>query len=135
MPSKKTSRKDFDLSEARLYLVLDRQVCGYDRLFEILEESAAFGVDVVQLRDKHGEARETLAFARAAVRSLKKRVPFIVNDRADIALLSGAAGVHVGQDDLSCREARSLLGPSAVIGVSCQTLAHAAKAQKDGADY
>ena len=63
------------------------------------------------------------------------RVPVIVNDRVDVALAAGAAGVHVGQDDLPAAAARRLLGPHPVLGVSVKTVDQAVQAQADGADY
>ena len=62
-------------------------------------------------------------------------VPVIVNDRVDVALAAGAAGVHVGQDDLPAAAARRLLGPNSVLGVSVKTVEQAMQAQADGADY
>jgi thiamine-phosphate pyrophosphorylase len=66
---------------------------------------------------------------------LADRVPFIVNDRADIARLCGASGVHVGQDDLPVAEARKILGAGKIVGTSCQTVEHLGRALKGGADY
>jgi hydroxymethylpyrimidine kinase / phosphomethylpyrimidine kinase / thiamine-phosphate diphosphorylase len=62
-------------------------------------------------------------------------VPVIINDRIDVAIASGADGVHIGQSDLPARVARALLGPHALLGVSVKTPAEAAKARADGADY
>ena len=62
-------------------------------------------------------------------------MPVIINDRVDIALASGAAGVHLGQTDMPFAIARKLLPPSAIIGVSCTTPEHVHKAIEDGADY
>ena len=62
-------------------------------------------------------------------------VPVVVNDRIDVALAAGAAGVHVGQDDLPAAAARQLLGPGPVLGVSVKTIEQAVRAQADGADY
>jgi thiamine-phosphate pyrophosphorylase len=124
------------LQDARLYLVLDRQVVeDEDRLFEILKQAVKGGVDLVQLRDKNGTAKDILAFSRRAVKLLKGRIPLIINDRPDLAKAAGAQGVHVGQEDVSVELSRRILGPKAIIGVSCQTLAHARKAQNEGADY
>src|SRR3990167_7876511 len=123
------------LKKARVYLILDTQVNGYDELFEILKQSLNTGVDIVQLRDKFAKAIETLKFAKKAVRLINGRIPFIVNDRVDLALASQAAGVHLGQDDLPISEARKLMGKKAIIGVSCQNLIQAQEAKKQGADY
>ena len=120
---------------SKLYLVLDTDVAGYGRLFHILKEAVEGGVDVVQLRDKKGKAGEMVKFTRRARKFLAGRAPFIVNDRVDVALAEGTSGVHLGQEDLPLKTARNLLGPKATIGVSCQTLAHAKKAEAEGADY
>ena len=77
------------------------------------------GVDIVQLRDKHLEARPLLARARVAAAVCRDAgVPFVLNDRPDLALEVGADGVHVGQDDAPPALARRILGPGAVIGLS-----------------
>ncbi|MDP4110097.1 MAG: thiamine phosphate synthase, partial [Bacillota bacterium] len=65
----------------------------------------------------------------------KYRVPLIINDRVDIALASGADGVHIGQKDLPANVARRLIGPGKILGVSAANLGEAERAQKDGADY
>ena len=118
-----------------LYLILDAQVCDHARLWDVLQAGVNNGVDIVQLRDKLGTVLKSVAFIRRAQCYLKGRVPFIVNDRADIAVASGASGVHVGQDDLPVAVARAIVGRKVIVGKSCQTLAHLAQAQRDGADY
>ena len=123
------------LAACKIYLILDTQVCDYVRLWEILKVSVGAGVDIVQLRDKIGKSRETLLFAKKVQHYLADRIPFIVNDRVDIARLSGASGVHVGQDDISVEEARKLVGRKKIVGTSCQTIAHLRRAIKDRADY
>ncbi len=123
------------LNNCRLYLILDAGVCPYDRLFVVLKEAVCSGVDIVQLRDKVGSAKDILFFGRKALSWLKGRVPFIINDRIDIARVIGASGVHLGQDDVPLVEARRMLGPRAMIGISCQSLAHVRQACKQGADY
>jgi len=123
------------LANARLYLVLDRSVAGYDRLFDILKTAVSAGVDIVQLRDKHGDAAAIVDFSRRAMRFLAGRVPFIVNDRVDLAKYIKADGVHLGQDDLPIAFARKVLGTKAIVGVSCQNLPAAIAAQQCGADY
>ena len=87
-------------SGSKLYLILDPEVRDYNQLFEILKGSVSAGVDIVQLRDKHGLAKDMIKFTKQALAFLKGRIPFIVNDRVDIALACGAAGAHLGQDDL-----------------------------------
>lgn len=120
---------------SQLYLILDTDVCEEKRLFQILKQAVRSGVDIVQLRDKIGPSRATLRLATQISRYLKNKVLFIVNDRVDMALASGADGVHLGQDDLPLGIARKILGPRMIIGASCQTMAQAKKAQEDGADY
>lgn len=110
-------------------------MCDEAKLWQALQRSFKAGVGIVQLRDKRGSARETLAFARRIQKFLDDRIPFIVNDRVDIALLSGASGVHVGQEDLPVTEARKVLGARKIIGTSCQTIAHLRRAVAEGADY
>jgi thiamine-phosphate pyrophosphorylase len=105
----------FDLSGRHLYL------CTPDRpdLADFVWACIAGGVDVVQLRDKELEARPLLARA-AVVRDVCREagVPFVLNDRPDLALEVGADGVHVGQDDAPVALARRILGPDAIIGLS-----------------
>lgn len=123
------------LAEARLYLILDAQVNDYHQLLEILKKSVTSGVDIVQLRDKSGHAKDMLAFTKEAKKIIRGRIPFIINDRVDLALIANADGVHVGQEDLSLQDARRLLGVRKIIGCSCQRLEHINQAQKEGADY
>lgn len=123
------------LNACRLYLILDAQVCDYKRLWAVLQDGVNNGVDIVQLRDKLGTVQKAHEFIIRAQRYLKGRVPFIVNDRADLAAVTGASGVHVGQDDLPVAGARRICGRYAVVGQSCQTLAHLRRAVAEGADY
>jgi len=123
------------LREAKLYLVLDAQVCDYEKLFEILKLAAESDVDVIQLRDKEGKLEDVLDFCKRALNYLKGKIPFIINDRVEIAYTIGCDGVHLGQEDLSLKFAREILGDNAIIGVSCQTLEHAIRAEEEGADY
>ncbi len=96
----------------------------------------ASGVRIMQLRLKNTASRDFLAAARAIAALCHERgVLLIVNDRADIAKLAGADGVHVGQDDLPIADARALMGPAAIIGVSTHNVEQAHMAQADGADY
>lgn len=123
------------LNACKLYLILDAQVCDYKRLWSVLQSGVNNGVDIVQLRDKLGTVQKAHAFITRAQRYLKGRIPFILNDRADLAWVARASGVHVGQDDLSVKAAREICGCSAIIGKSCQTLAHIKEASREGADY
>ena len=119
-----------------LYLVTDRGLMTTPTLEEAVEQAIDGGCTLVQLREKNASSRE---FYRSAV-SVKKvtdrrGVPLIINDRLDIALASGAAGVHLGQSDLPAAAARRVLGPDKIVGVSASTPAQAEAAQAAGADY
>ena len=108
-----------DLSGRRLYL------CTPDRpdLADFVAACIAGGVDIVQLREKHLEARDLLARARVAGSVCRAHgVPFVLNDRPDLALETGADGVHVGQDDAPVDLARRILGPDAIVGLSTHGL-------------
>jgi thiamine-phosphate pyrophosphorylase len=119
-----------------LHAVLDPRFIRGRSLARVVRALVKGGVTIIQMREKDIETREFLARA-LLVREVtrKARVPFLVNDRVDIAIASRADGVHLGQRDLPAREARRLLGPRAVIGVSTHNLREALKAESDGADY
>jgi thiamine-phosphate pyrophosphorylase len=95
----------------------------------------AGGAGVVQVRVKDAPAGEVLRIAREAVALARGRALVLVNDRADLAVLSGADGVHVGDDDLPVPETRLLLGPDLLVGRTTRTLAEARAAIAEGADH
>src|SRR5262249_12376307 len=110
------------LAAARLYVLID----GRDSLsaFSALAESLVpSGADVLQLRDKRLADRELLKRARC-VRKITAGTStlFIMNDRPDLAALAGADGVHVGQSELGVKEARAIVGPRALVGISTHSL-------------
>lgn len=123
------------LQDARLYLLLSRGSCAA-ALDWTIAEAAAGGAAVVQLRQKSLPDGELVALARQ-VRQWTRRagVLFLVNDRPDIARLAEADGVHLGQDDLSVKDARRILGPDALVGVSTHSLEQLRQAVLDGASY
>ena len=123
------------LKNSKLYLILDAQVNNYNQLFEITKKAVAVGVDIIQLRDKTGSSKDILKISKRLIKFIDGKIPFILNDRADLSLAIFADGVHLGQDDLPLKDARKILGNKAIIGVSCQNFNHAKKAQDDGADY
>jgi thiamine-phosphate pyrophosphorylase len=102
----------------------------------IAEAALQGGADMIQLRDKTGSLRDLLPQARA-IRALCRShgAVFIVNDRLDLALAADADGAHVGQEDLPAADARRLLGPERILGVSTHSLDQAHAAWKAGADY
>lgn len=122
--------------DLRIYALVDPERAGGRSLPELAHAIAAGGATLVQLRDKRRDARSMIADARTIVAALAPhRVPLLINDRVDVALASGAQGVHVGQDDMEARDARRLLGPDAIIGLSIKTVAQAERAPLDVLDY
>ena len=122
--------------DLRLYALLDPERAGGHDLAALGRDVVAGGATLVQLRDKHGSTRRLVDETRAIKAALASSgVPVLVNDRVDVALAAGADGVHVGQDDMPAAEARRLLGPSAVIGLSVKTIAEAKAAPLDVLDY
>jgi thiamine-phosphate pyrophosphorylase len=120
-----------------LYLVLGGAPNRYGQTAtEIAEAALRGGITMLQWREKKAPLAEVLETGRA-IRDLchTYRVPFIVNDRIDVAMLLGADGVHLGQEDIPLGEARKLLGDQAIIGISTGTFAEAQAAQAGGADY
>ena len=103
---------------------------------EIADRLVEAGVELFQYRDKHGSARRILDSSQAlAARFVPKGVRLIVNDRADFAAMAGAAGVHVGQEDLPVDEARKICGAPLWVGVSTHTLEQLRAAEATSADY
>lgn len=119
-----------------IYLVTDSNCIGERSLLECVEEALKGGVTLVQYRSKETDGgimyKEALALRELCD---KYQVPLIVNDRVDVALAVGAAGVHLGQDDLPCAVARKLVPENFIIGVSAHNVEEALAAQKDGANY
>ena len=119
-----------------LYAVTDRAWLGERTLASCVEEALAGGATFVQLREKEAPQAEVVLRARALAPLCRAAgVPFVVNDDVEAARCAGADGVHVGQDDAACAEARAKLGPDAIVGVSVQTVEQARAAQEAGADY
>lgn len=123
--------------QLRLYAVTDRSwLKPGETLAEVVETLLKAGVTCVQLREKEAEDALILQEARE-LKALCHRydVPFLVNDRPDLAQAVGADGVHVGQEDTGLVEARNLLGANALLGGSAHTVEEALAAQAAGADY
>lgn len=123
------------LSDARLYVLVTDTLCRAS-LVGTVKEAALGGAQIVQLREKGIDDRSLLERARL-VREVTRSagIPFIVNDRPDIARLAQADGVHLGQDDMPIHDARRILGPDAIIGVSTHNLDQVRKAVLEGANY
>ncbi|MBD3232168.1 MAG: thiamine phosphate synthase [candidate division Zixibacteria bacterium] len=123
-------------SSWKLYVITDEVLSRGRTHQRIAEVSLKGGAYVIQLRDKKVSGKMLFEVA-CEIRELTRRagVPFIVNDRVDIAIASGADGVHVGQDDLPAKIARELIGDEMILGVSAITVDQAIQAEQDGADY
>ncbi len=119
-----------------LYAILDRSVARGRDLPGLLDAVLAGGCRLVQLREKTMPLGDLLPLARSLARRCREvGALLIVNDRADLALAAGADGLHVGQDDLPARQARGLLPPGMILGVSTHDPEQARRAVADGADY
>ena len=119
-----------------LYAVTDRSWLRDRSLADCVRQAVEGGATFVQLREKEAPFDEIVALGRELGAICREAgVPFVIDDDVDVALACGADGVHVGQDDMACAEARRRLGPDAIVGVSAQTVAQALQAQADGADY
>jgi len=116
-------------------LLLTESMCTHHPWQSVLEQALAAGVNAVQVREKTMDSGPLLAHARAVIQAVDRRAAVIVNDRADIALLAGADGVHLGQTDLNPRAVRQLAGDRLIVGVSTASLDQAKRARDDGADY
>jgi thiamine-phosphate pyrophosphorylase len=113
--------------DLRLYAVLDPERCRGRPPAELAAAAARGGATLVQYRDKRGEKRRLVSTARAILDALRPfGVPLLVNDRVDVALAAGAQGAHVGRTDMAPEDARRLLGPAALLGV---TIHHAREAE------
>src|SRR5882762_4881813 len=122
--------------DVRLNAIVDPERANGRPLAELTHMVVAGGATLIQLRDKKGDTRQMIDRARAVKSALAGTgVPLVINDRADVALIAEADGVHVGQDDMRAEDARRLLGPKAIIGLSIKTVALANAAPLDVLDY
>jgi thiamine-phosphate pyrophosphorylase len=122
--------------DLRLNAIVDPERANGRSLAELTRMVVAGGATLIQLRDKQGATRQMIEEARAIKAVLAGTgVPLVVNDRVDVAMIAEADGVHVGQDDMRAEDARRLLGPKAIIGLSVKTVALANAAPLDALDY
>ena len=123
--------------QLRLYAVTDRAwAADEDALMAQIEAAIDGGASIVQLREKHLDSGSFLAEAERFVALCRRKgAVSIINDDVEIAVKTGADGVHVGQADLEAGQVRALLGPDKLIGVSAHTVEEALAAQAAGADY
>lgn len=126
----------FNRDSLLLYAVTDRAWVGRQTLLEQIEDALRGGVTLVQLREK---GLEEAAFVEEAVQVKelchRYQVPLIINDKVDVALKSGADGVHVGIEDTPVSEIRKRAGKELIIGATAKTVEQARAAQAAGADY
>lgn len=119
-----------------LYLVTDRSLMSTVTLIEAVEQAILGGCTMIQLREKN---ISSLDFYRQSVEVKKVteqyHVPFIINDRIDIAMAVNADGVHIGQSDIPAAIARDLISTDMLLGVSAASVKEAVQAANDGADY
>jgi len=118
-----------------LYVVTDSELSHGKTHVEIARAAVAGGARIVQLRDKKGSSSQLFEEACAIRDVCRNKALFIVNDRIDIALASGADGVHLGQSDLPVSVARNLCGPDFIIGISVGSVEEADTAIAGGASY
>ena len=127
---------NFDGKNLLLYAVGGSDGTEKNKFFADLESALKGGITCFQLREKHLLFDEFLAEAKEVKKLCAKySVPLVINDNIEIALKSGADGVHVGQDDMNIAEARKIAGERLVIGVSAHNVEEALLAEKNGADY
>jgi thiamine-phosphate pyrophosphorylase len=122
--------------DTELYVVTDGAISNFRDQKDIVRSALAGGARMIQFRDKHLDMREFTEMAQ----ELRREVPkgsalFIINDYADVSKAVGADGVHLGQDDMTVAQARSILGEDAVIGLSTHSVEQARDAHKLGVDY
>jgi thiamine-phosphate pyrophosphorylase len=122
--------------DLRLNAIVDPERSGGHDLAELARLCAEGGATLVQLRDKVSETRAMVDKARAIKQALAPfSVPFVINDRVDVALAAGADGVHLGQNDMKVEDARRLLGSGAIIGLSVKNVSEAEAAPVALVDY
>lgn len=119
-----------------LYLVTDRMLMSTKTLGEAVEQAVIGGCTMVQLREKEISSLDFYVLA-SEMKKITDRygIPLIINDRIDIAMAVGAAGVHIGQKDIPADIARKVIGKDMLLGVSAVSAAEAVNAAKAGADY
>ncbi len=130
-----TLRRAGRFEDVRLYVLITESLCRLPWL-ESAEQALLGGADCLQLREKDLDGAELLRRAQQLVEICRRHgAACIINDRPDIALLSGADGVHLGQQDLPAAAARKLVGREKIVGVSTHNIEQARRAVLDGADY
>ncbi|PID63262.1 MAG: thiamine phosphate synthase [Gammaproteobacteria bacterium] len=124
------------IARLRLYLVTDPHLCAGPGVEETVRQAVSAGVTMVQLRDKDSTTELRVAKAQALKEVLRGTdVPLVINDDVEAARIAGVDGVHIGQGDVSPAEARALLGPDRILGLSCGSLDEVNAADPALVDY
>lgn len=119
----------------RLYAIIDAHT-GQQSSLEIFEALVSAGVMLIQYRDKQGSSRHLFEISQQLARRARQcGVTFLVNDRADVALVAGAAGVHLGQDDLTLALVRRMLGVGRMVGISTHSVGEVVEADRSPVEY
>ena len=121
---------------SKIYFLTPPDAADLRQLMELVRAAVRGGVGMIQYRAKHRSTRVMIEEARALLKLTRAaEVPLIVNDRVDVALAVGADGVHLGQQDMPPSDARRLVGPHAIVGVTAPSLANARVAEQAAATY
>ena len=120
-----------------LYVITDERLMSRKNFVAKIAEAAAAGAAIIQLREKASRIRDRLELAKQAVKAAHAHgAKFVINDDPELAAAIGADGVHVGRDDARVTACRALLGPEAIVGVSCYgDIDLALRMEREGADY
>ncbi len=132
----KENKMKVERAQLLVYGITDERYLKGRTLEECVEQALKGGATVIQLRDKHAD-EETLLKEAESLQAVCERfqAPLIINDDIELALRVGAAGAHVGQDDMEVSEARAKLGADRILGVTAHNVAEALAAEQQGADY
>ena len=119
-----------------LYAILDREILGKEEILDVAKKVIRGGADIIQLRDKKSPTDEAIETA-SAIKAIAKKygVPFVINDRIDVALAVNADGLHIGQGDINIGLAKKIMGKGSILGVSAGNIKQARFAKDAGADY
>lgn len=133
---KQSNNRTIDNIDYSLYVVTDTVLAKKRSLEEIVRLAINGGASVIQYREKNAPF-ETMVKEATMLHEITNaaNIPLIINDNIQVALQVGAEGVHIGQGDMPADQARALIGPNKILGVSVKTLKEALKAVADGADY
>ena len=125
------------MRDFRLYVILDVDIAGLGGdIVEIARKTISAGADILQLRAKSCSDRRILKIGRAIKNLVRKsKVLFVLNDRADLARIIDADGLHLGQEDLPVKDARNILDNNKIIGLSTHSIEEAKEAERQKADY